>query len=92
MHAIHFCMGKTSANRFLGLPNVQVGFVESIEQQVRQSGAGAWSLRVHDRLVDIPYAEFAKRFPPEEVPFHRIAYFKEHNSILWWVSLGTCFK
>ena len=62
---------------------MQVGFVESVEQQVRQSGAGAWSLRVHDRLVDIPYAEFSRRFPPAEIPFHRIAYFKDASSIVW---------
>ena len=64
---------------------VKVGFLESIEQTVRQSGAEAWSLRLHDRLVDIPYAEFAARFPPEEVPFHRIAYFKEGTCIVWCV-------
>ncbi len=61
----------------------QVGFVESVEQQVRQSGAEAWSMRVHDRLCDVPQAEFAQLFSKQDVPFHRIAYFKERDCIVW---------
>lgn len=65
---------------------VQVGFVESVQQQVRQSGVGAWSMRVHDQVHDIPYPEFIARYPDEgdtPIPFHRIAYFKLHGSIVW---------
>ncbi|GAX84708.1 hypothetical protein CEUSTIGMA_g12130.t1 [Chlamydomonas eustigma] len=60
-----------------------VGFVESVEQQVRQSGAGAWSMRVHDLLREVSHAEFTGMFKSNEIPFHRIAYFKHKQAVVW---------
>lgn len=60
-----------------------VGFIESVQQQVRQSGAGAWSLRLHDQLHDIPYNDFLKKFPDKDIPFHRIVYFKHCQALVW---------
>ena len=63
----------------------QVGYIESSQQPERKSGAEAWSLRVHDTLTDMPYAEFVHRFHNRDVPFHRIAFFKLAGQTIWWV-------
>jgi hypothetical protein len=62
-----------------------IGFMESVQQKVRQSGAGAWSLRVHDTLSALPFEDFQKRFGGEGggVPFHRIVYFLERGAVVW---------
>ncbi|GBF92172.1 hypothetical protein Rsub_05254 [Raphidocelis subcapitata] len=60
----------------------EIGFVETEEAPERKSGAEAWSLRVHDRVVELPYAEFAARFGGA-VPFHRIAFFRQRGAVVW---------
>lgn len=42
--------------------NCQVGFIETVQQPERKSGAEAWSLRLHDRLVELPFGQFFARF------------------------------
>lgn len=66
----------------------QVGFLETRQQAERRSGAEAWSLRVHERLTELPFAEVAGRFASgddEEPPFHRIVYFKHKGLTVWCV-------
>lgn len=60
-----------------------MGFVETVEHSERKSGAGAWSLRAHHRVADLPFAEFQARFATGDVPFHRIAYFKRGAAMAW---------
>ncbi len=67
---------------------LQVGFVESVQQQERKSGAEAWSLRVHDVQRELPYTEFVDKIQGGNVPFHRIAYFKCKGTMVWCAS--TC--
>jgi uncharacterized protein (UPF0248 family) len=60
-----------------------VGLVETVQQQERKSGAEAWSLRVHDRVVELPFVEVLAKYPQDEVPFHRIIFFKQQGATLW---------
>jgi hypothetical protein len=60
----------------------QVGLLETREQAERNQ----WSLRVHSSVVELPFAEFMAKFPEgggEEVPFHRIAWFKQSGMLVW---------
>ncbi|KAI8463881.1 MAG: hypothetical protein J3K34DRAFT_133697 [Monoraphidium minutum] len=66
----------------LAPPLSQVGFVETEQAAERKSGAGAWSMRLHDRVVELPYDEFCGRFS-EEVPYHRIAFFRHDGAVVW---------
>ncbi|GIL53528.1 hypothetical protein Vafri_9114 [Volvox africanus] len=92
-----------------------IGFIETVQQPERKSGVEAWSMRLHDRLCELPYNLFVERFcggggggggplmPREsspnaawltssqstsdeaasDVPYHRIAYFKHGNVVVW---------
>lgn len=60
-----------------------VGYLESTQQTERRSGAEAWSLRVQNHLVEVTYLEFLDRFELDDLPFHRIAYFKHKHSVVW---------
>ncbi|GIL84868.1 hypothetical protein Vretimale_9694 [Volvox reticuliferus] len=93
-----------------------IGFIETVQQPERKSGVEAWSMRLHDRLCELPYTLFVERFcgggggggggpllPREsspnaawlnfsqstsdeaasDVPYHRIAYFKHGNVVVW---------
>lgn len=62
---------------------MQVGFVQTMRQPERRSGAEAWSLRAHDFIEEMTYAEFVDAFRQEDIPFHRIAYFKQLGAIVW---------
>lgn len=64
---------------------LQVGYVETIEQSERKSGAGAWSLRAHNVVMELAFAGFRAKFGSGNVPFHRIAYFKQGSTIVWYV-------
>ncbi|PNH06146.1 Cell division control protein 4 [Tetrabaena socialis] len=39
-----------------------IGFVETVQQPERRSGVEAWSMRLHDRLLELPYLQFVERF------------------------------
>ncbi|KAG2429919.1 hypothetical protein HXX76_010699, partial [Chlamydomonas incerta] len=39
-----------------------IGFVETVQQPERKSGVEAWSMRLHDRLMELPYTAFVERF------------------------------
>jgi hypothetical protein len=43
--------------------DVQVGYFAAKHQAERKSGAQAWSMRVHDVLVELPYPE-VRRWSP----------------------------
>lgn len=59
-----------------------IGFMEAKEQPERRSGAEAWSMRVHNYLVELSHSSFVERFK-DDVPFHRIAYIKHAGTIVW---------
>lgn len=40
----------------------RIGFIETVQQPERRSGVEAWSMRVHDRLVELPFGLFCARF------------------------------
>lgn len=61
--------------------------METVQQQGRKSGAEAWSLRVHDRLVELSFDAFVARFGTDDVPLHRIAFFKHRGALVWCVGL-----
>jgi hypothetical protein len=63
----------------------QVGLLETREQAERKSGAEAWSLRVHSSVVEHPFTELVAKHAGEgdEVPFHRIAWFKQNGALVW---------
>ena len=61
----------------------QVGIVETVQQQERKSGAEAWSLRVQERVLELPFVEVLAKYPPEEVPFHRIIFYKQCGVKVW---------
>ncbi|GLC60336.1 hypothetical protein PLESTB_001601200 [Pleodorina starrii] len=99
-----------------------IGFIETVQQPERKSGVEAWSMRLHDRLCELPYLLFVERFcgggggsgggdggsgggaqhphqaspggawlasqstsdeAGSDVPYHRIAYFKHGNVLVW---------
>lgn len=62
---------------------LQIGYVAAKQQAERKSGAEAWSMRIHDVLVELPYADFMQQYGREEVPFHRIAFFKHNGEVVW---------
>ena len=64
-------------------PLSQVGIVETVQQQERKSGAEAWSLRVQERVLELPFVEVLARYPPDEVPFHRIIFYKQCGAKVW---------
>lgn len=55
------------------------------EQAERKSGAEAWSLRVQSTVVEYSFPDFVSKYDKEgeEVPFHRIAWFKQSGVIVW---------
>ncbi len=58
--------------------------METRQQAERKSGAEAWSLRQHSHLVELPFAAFLERFGDgEDVPLHRIAFFKQAGLSVW---------
>jgi hypothetical protein len=61
----------------------QVGLLETREQAERKSGAEAWSMRLHSSLLELPFTEFLARYEGEDVPFHRIVWFKQNGAIVW---------
>ncbi|EFJ47152.1 hypothetical protein VOLCADRAFT_92304 [Volvox carteri f. nagariensis] len=86
----------------------KIGFIETVQQPERKSGVEAWSMRLHDRLCELPYNLFVERFcggagdgslhpanaspsaavstsdeAASDVPYHRIAYFKHGNVVVW---------
>jgi hypothetical protein len=64
-------------------PLSQVGIVETVQQQERKSGAEAWSMRVQERVLELPFVEVLARYPPDEVPFHRIIFYKQCGAKVW---------
>lgn len=64
---------------------LQVGLLETREQAERKSGAEAWSLRVHSSVVEHAFTDFVAKYDREgeEVPFHRIAWFKQNGMLVW---------
>lgn len=64
---------------------LQVGVLKTREQAERKSGAEAWSLRVQSTVVEFSFADFVAKYDREgeEVPFHRIAWFKQNGVIVW---------
>jgi hypothetical protein len=63
-----------------------VGFIETKQQAERKSGVEAWSLRLQEHLVELSQGEVAARWPAGDIPFHRIAFFKQAGAIIWWVA------
>ncbi|WIA31181.1 hypothetical protein OEZ86_001186 [Tetradesmus obliquus] len=59
-----------------------VGLLETREQAERKSGAEAWSMRLHSSLLELPFTDFLARYG-EDVPFHRIVWFKQNGAIVW---------
>jgi len=59
--------------------------LETREQAERKSGAEAWSLRLHSSLVELSFDECVAKYEKEgeEVPFHRIMWFKQNGLIVW---------
>ncbi|KAG2499771.1 hypothetical protein HYH03_002068 [Edaphochlamys debaryana] len=39
-----------------------IGFIETVQQPERRSGVEAWSMRLHDRLMELPFSAFVDRF------------------------------
>ncbi len=64
-------------------PCPQVGVVESVQQQERKSGAEAWSMRVQERVVERLYVNLLARYLPEDIPFHRIVFYKQCGVTVW---------
>lgn len=62
---------------------VQVGLLETREQAERKSGVEAWSLRLHSSLNELGFNDFVSRFEGEDIPFHRIAFFKQNGVVVW---------
>lgn len=65
---------------------MQVGFLETRQQAERKSGVEAWSLRVHERVTELPFAQLAGRFAcgeDDEPPFHRIVFYKHRGTRVW---------
>jgi uncharacterized protein (UPF0248 family) len=64
---------------------LQVGVLRTREQAERKSGAEAWSLRVQSTVVELGFGEFVVKYDREgeEIPFHRIAWFKQNGMIIW---------
>eukprot|EP00775_Hariotina_reticulata_P004959 gene4959-5200_t len=62
-----------------------IGLLEIREQAERKSGAEAWSLRLHSSLVELSFQECVAKYDKEgeEVPFHRIMWFKQNGVIVW---------
>ncbi|KAF6256972.1 Mad3/BUB1 homology region 1-domain-containing protein [Scenedesmus sp. NREL 46B-D3] len=60
-----------------------VGLLETREQAERKSGAEAWSMRLHSSLLELPFTEFLARYEGEDVPFHRIVWFKQSGAVVW---------
>lgn len=58
------------------------GLLETREQAERKSGAEAWSMRLHSSLLELPFTDFLARYG-EDVPFHRIVWFKQNGVIVW---------
>ncbi len=54
-----------------------------MQQQERKSGAEAWSLRVQERVVERLYVELLVKYLPEDIPFHRIVYYKQAGVKVW---------
>lgn len=50
-----------------------VGLVATRHSERRKSGAGAWSARAHDEVVETPFEDLAC-LPGKDVPYHRIRY------------------
>ncbi|MEW5306961.1 MAG: hypothetical protein WDW36_009388 [Sanguina aurantia] len=59
-----------------------VRFIDNVQQQERKSGAEAWSLRVQDKVLELPYLEFAQRFA-SDIPYHRIMSYRHGPTIIW---------
>lgn len=66
---------------------LQVGLLETREQAERKSGAEAWSLRLHSSLIELSFNDFVARFDVEDIPFHRIAFFKQNGVVVWYGQL-----
>lgn len=43
-------------------------------------------MRLHSSLLELPFTDFLARYG-EDVPFHRIVWFKQNGVIVWWVGL-----
>ncbi|GBF89245.1 hypothetical protein Rsub_02122 [Raphidocelis subcapitata] len=59
-----------------------VGFIETEEAPRRCSGAEAWSLRLRDRVVELPFSDFVARFG-DDPPFHRITHYSRAGAVVW---------
>ncbi len=75
--------------------------MESWQEPKRESGAAAWSLRVHQAVEELSYNDFVLRFagpaggasPGDAatssgnvIPFHRIAYVRQRGAAVWCAS------
>lgn len=61
----------------------QVGLLETREQAERKSGVEAWSLRLHSHLTELNFSEFTARFEGQDIPFHRVVFFKQNGAVVW---------
>ena len=59
-----------------------MGYLAAKQQAERKSGAEAWSMRLHDVLVELPYAQFMSQHG-EDLQFHRIAFIKHSGVTVW---------
>eukprot|EP00879_Flechtneria_rotunda_P013543 GHRR01014141.1.p1 GENE.GHRR01014141.1~~GHRR01014141.1.p1 ORF type:complete len:113 (+),score=16.90 GHRR01014141.1:268-606(+) len=70
-----------------GLDRTQftIGLLETREQPERKSGAEAWSLRIQSSLVELSFPDFVAKFETTglDIPFHRIAFYKQNGLIVW---------
>ncbi len=55
-----FAKLKYSPFLYDGTDDVEVGCLKDETSEKRRSGVGAWSKRVHSKIVDIPFHEFAE--------------------------------
>eukprot|EP00959_Pyramimonas_sp_CCMP1952_P204208 4270973-Pyramimonas_sp.AAC.1 len=63
--------------------DVLVGFLELTVETRRKSGAEAWSERINQQLVELPFLDFTTRFPSEDdIPFLQVKYFKENGEVV----------
>jgi hypothetical protein len=64
---------------------MQVGVLKTREQAERKSGAEAWSLRVQSTVMEHNFTDFVAKYDREgeEMPFHRIAWFKQNDVLVW---------
>jgi len=77
-----FAKLKYSPFLYDGTDDVEVGYLKDETSETRRSGVGAWSKRVHSKIVDIPFQEFADDGEKNK-KFHRVKYFKKGNLFIW---------